>query len=165
METSQLINFSNLEAVLEEYATSVCALYRDKLSLHDHYASGNLINNMTYIIDRGVNSIEVSLKLEDYWKYVENGTRPHWPPVSKILEWVRVKHILPSKTYNGKLPTEKQLAFLISRKISEVGTKGTQDLSMTLHDLNTAYEQKIGEAINEDLNEAMTAILLEFQMK
>lgn len=165
METGTLIDFSNTLRVLEEYRNAVINVYKTHLSADDHIASGTLINNVSYIIDKGNRQLEVSLKLQDYWKYVENDTKPHWPPIDKILEWIRVKPVIPSQTYNGKLPTEKQLAFLIARKISEVGTKGTHDLQETLQQVNSIYEVKLGEAISEDLNVAMTAIMMEFNMK
>lgn len=165
METGTLIDFSNTIRVLEDYRNAVISIYKSNLSNDDHIASGKLINNISYLIQKDTRQVEVSLMLEDYWKYVENDTKPHWPPISKILEWIKVKPVIPSQTYNGKLPTEKQLAFLIARKISEVGTKGTHDLQETLQQVNSMYEVKLGEAISQDLNTAMTAIMMEFNMK
>ena len=149
--------------VLEEYQQMVEQVYKQKLTEDDHFATGDLINKMRYHIKQSTREVEVDLELKDYWKYVENGTKPHWPPIDAILKWVKVKHILPSNTYNGKLPTEKQLAYLISRKISEKGTEGTHDLRETLQQVNNMFEQRIGEAIAEDIDGALTAILTEFQ--
>lgn len=165
METGTLIDFSNTLRVLDEYRNAIINLYKSNLINDDHVATGNLINDITYIVDKGNRTVEVSLRLKDYWKYVENDTKPHWPPIDKILEWIKVKPVLPSKTYNGKLPTEKQLAYLIARKISEKGTKGTHDLNETLQEVNMMFEKRIGDAISEDLNLAMTAIMMEFNMK
>lgn len=48
---------------------------------------------------------------------VELGTKPHFPPVLAIQDWVRVKL--------GKTGKEgRSVAFAIARKISKVGTKG-----------------------------------------
>lgn len=165
MEGSTLISFDNLIAVLEEYRMAVIDTYKKHLTDNDHIASHGLIDNIRYQIIKDGKSVEVDLILKDYWRYLENGTKPHFPPISAILEWIKVKPVLPSQTYNGKLPTEKQLAFLIARKISEVGTKGTHDLHDALTEVNDRYEQRIGEAINQDLNSAMISILTEFQMK
>lgn len=165
MENS-LIDFTNTLRVLDEYRNAVIALYREKLRSDDHIATGDLINNITYIINKDSGSVEVSLKLQDYWKYVENDTKPHFPPISAILEWVKVKKLVErARTYDGKLPTEKQLAFLVARKISEVGTEGTHDLRETMQKVNAEYEQKIGDAITQDLNDAMISIITEFQMR
>lgn len=162
---SELISFTNLERVLEEYAVAARNTLQDKYINKDHIASGELLNTLEYQIDKGTTSISVSLKLQDYWKYLEEGTKPHWPPVSKMLEYVKVKPVLPSKTYNGKLPTEEQLAYLIGRKIAREGTEGTHALKETLAEVNAKYESLIGEAIYKDLDNAVMAILLEFRGK
>lgn len=165
MAEGTLISFDNLLRVLNEYRQMVVSLYRDKLIENDHVASHALIDNINYIIKKGDKEVEVDLRLRDYWKYVENDTKPHFPPINTILEWVKVKPVLPSKTYDGKLPTQKQLAFLIARKIDEKGTKGSHDLQQTVQEVNAMFEQRIGEAITQDLNEAMISIITEFQMK
>lgn len=165
MEAGTLISFDNLLRVLNEYRQMVVSLYRDKLIDDDHVASHALIDNINYIIKKGDKEVEVDLRLRDYWKYVENDTKPHFPPINAILEWVKVKPVLPSKTYDGKLPTQKQLAFLIARKIDEKGTKGSHDLQQTVQEVNAMFEQRIGEAITQDLNDAMISIITEFQMK
>ena len=54
---------------------------------------------------------------------------------------------------NGKLPTEKQLAYLIGRKISEEGTEGTHDLANAQETIRREFENKIQEAIKADYNE------------
>jgi len=165
MEAGTLISFDNLLRVLNEYRQMVVSLYRDKLIDDDHVASHALIDNINYIIKKGDKEVEVDLRLRDYWKYVENDTKPHFPPINAILEWVKVKPVLPSKTYDGKLPTQKQLAFLIARKIDEKGTNGSHDLQQTVQEVNAMFEQRIGEAITQDLNDAMISIITEFQMK
>ena len=156
----ELITFNNLITVLDEYRQAVIDIYKQHLVADDHIASHALIQNINYVIERGNRAIEVDLRLMDYWKYVEDDTKPHFPPLKAILEWVKVKPVIPSQTYNGKLPTQEQLAFLIARKISEVGTKGTHDLEEAIQEVNRMYEQRIGDAISQDLDEALTSILL-----
>lgn len=165
MAEGTLIKFDNLMRVLNDYRQTVINTYKAHLADNDHIASHNLIDNITYIISKGNRDIEVDLKLRDYWKYVENDTKPHFPPINAILEWVKVKPVIPSKAYSGKLPTQEQLAFLIARKISEVGTEGTHDLTETMQEVNRMYEQRIGDAITKDLDETMISIITEFQMK
>lgn len=48
---------------------------------------------------------------------VELGTRPHFPPVQALEDWVRQKLGLSGKEAHS-------VAFLIARKISKKGTKG-----------------------------------------
>ena len=160
--------WTNLEKVLEEYGRELRNKYQDSLINNDRIASGELLNSCEYIIQKDSYSISVSLQLAEYWKYVEWDTKPHWPPVDKIKEWIRVKPILPDDRF-GKLPTPDQLAFLIGRKIAgkspnklEGGTKGSNDLHQSIEELNNEYMQLIEEAITKDIDETATVILTEY---
>lgn len=48
--------------------------------------------------------------------YVELGTKPHWPPVDALVDWVRVKFGVSEET------ELRRVAFLVARKISVSGT-------------------------------------------
>lgn len=158
METTEL-TFRNLQRVLMQYAETVVQQYRENLTASDRIASGELINNITYSVQENGQWYEVVLTLEDYWKYVEYDTRPHFPPVSKILEWVRVKPVLPRPGANGKLPTEKQLAYLIARKISIVGTEGSHDLRDAVSLTTEQWREKIRIALMKDLRDQLDKTL------
>lgn len=160
----ELIKWTNLERVLQEYAIEVRNRYQDNLISNDHIATGELLNNVDYIISKEDNEISVSLRLQDYWKYVEWDTKPHFPPINKIKEWIRIKPVLPGNR-SGKLPTENQLAYLIGKKISEEGTKGTNDLHDAVSRINEDFEERIGIAIEQDLNDCLTVIFSEFFQK
>ena len=97
----------------------------------NHSATGNLALNQEKIIQYDGRFFSIYLSLEDYWKYLEYGTKPHFPPLEKIKEWIRIKPVVPLPQANGKLPTENQLAFLIGRKIRRVGTPATHLLEDT----------------------------------
>lgn len=59
---------------------------------------------------------------------VELGTRPHFPPVDALIDWVKAKFGVSS---------EKQargIAFLVARKISIRGTKGQFPFERTFHE-------------------------------
>lgn len=157
----RLMNWSNLEKVLDEYGAAVRNKYQDNLISSDHLATGELLNSVEYIIEKDNMQISVSLELADYWKYLEYDTKPHWPPVDKIKNWIKVKPIIPDGR-NGKLPTPDQLAFLIGRKISEEGTQGTKDLHSALVDINDEFEALIMEAISKDVDEMSTVIFTQF---
>lgn len=146
-----MIEFKNLQAVLEELGKAIKLRYQENLIESDRKASYNLIGSIQYQTVINGQELAIDLELADYWKYVEDDTRPHWPPVDKILEWVRIKPVLPTPLSNGKLPTEKQLAFLISRKISEVGTTGSHDLERTLEEIDQEWEEKIIDALDADI--------------
>lgn len=155
-----LIEFPNLIKVLDEYADAVYELYTNSLIEDERIASGDLLNSVKTMLKHNGNVYTVELRLDEAWRWIEWDTKPHWPPLKPILEWIQAKPVLPTPMENGKLPTEEQLAFLISRKISEEGTKGTHNLQKTLDEINAEYSDKISDAVAEDINEALIAILV-----
>lgn len=154
-----MIEFNHLYDVLERYSTEFVNELQMKLLENNSNASGTLVNSLHYIIEKGGTSVSVSIGLEDYWKYVENGRGAgKFPPIDKIREWIRVKPVIP-EVINGKLPTVEQLAFLISRKIALEGTKGTHFFTEAQKDINNRFMQAIELAIVEDLQTEMDDIL------
>ena len=133
---------------------------KDTIANNGSNASGKLSNSIKGIVKMNGKYLTVSLSMEDYWKYIEYGTRPHFPPVDKIKEWIRVKPILPRPLSNGKLPTNDQLAFLIGRKISKVGTKPQPFLqkSITEFDLVSKIYKIVTEEIEKQLEKEINNI-------
>lgn len=144
--------------VLKEYAIELRNTLQDSYINDDRIATGDLLNSVEYIIEKDNRQIEVSLQLEEWWKYVEEDTKPHFPPPDAMLNYIKAKPILPKPDNNGKLPTPNQLAYLIGRKISEVGTTGTHNVRDTVRLMNERYEEKIGQAISEDINNELDVI-------
>lgn len=150
--------FKHLKETLERYAIDVKELYKSKLTEDDARASGELINSVNYILNFNAKSFEVSLSLVDYWKYVENGRRAgKFPPPDKIKRWIEIKPVLP-RPFNGKLPTIDQLTYLICRKIKLDGIKPRPLLKETLEEINKEYEDKISEALTQDLENELDSI-------
>ncbi len=159
MEENTLISFDNLQVVLEEYGQKVRNEYQDSLIRNNRIASGELLNSVEFRVLQDERSFSVVLDLASYWEYVESDTRPHWPPVDAILKWIQVKPILPRPDSKGRIPSPKSLAFLIGRKISRKGTKGSHDLQQTIQDVNAEYMTKIREAAVKDIENALVTIL------
>ena len=159
----ELINLNNVMAVLEEYGQAVRNLYQDNLIRSDRIASGELLNSVDYMVEVNGQAYEVKLRLEDYWKWVEDDTRPHWPPMNKILEWIKAKPVIPRPDDNGKIPTPKQLAYLIGRKISEVGTEGSHDLQRAIDVVNSRFKDKLVYALSQDMEVIMKVIVGEIR--
>lgn len=113
---------------IENICEQIANLYRSKLPV----ASGKL-KQFTYDFTWDGRYFNLVFNLEDYWKYIENGTKPHFPPLSAIEEWIKIKRIIP-RPYKGKVPSTKQLAYLIGRKISKVGTPAHNSLKLTLNE-------------------------------
>ena len=155
----KLIDLPHVQAVMEEMAIAIRNEYQDNLIRNDRIASGDLLNNIEYEITRGDFTYTIYVKMKDYWYYVENGRKAgKMPPIDNILNWIRVKPVLPRPNAEGKLPTPQQLAFLIARKIGEEGTQGTQDLRKATDTIWDTFEDRLYEAIDEDVDAAFIQI-------
>ena len=161
METNALIPLPHLEAVLQQYAAEVKELYKQHLVEADRLASENLINSVETQVETDQGAYLVTITLADYWKYVEEDTKPHWPPVSAILEWIRVKPVIPRPDDRGRIPKPEQLAYLIGRKISREGTEGSHDLALSATECNRKYEPLIAEALAKDLGAGFRSWIFE----
>lgn len=142
---------SEFLATLDEYAEKAKELYKRKLTEKEINASYKLLNSVETTVKRGDDEFTVVINLEPYWYYVENGRNAgKFPPIDKILEWIRVKPVIPYSDSRGRLPTEEQLAFLIARKIAEQGTEPKHVLYETVDELNRYYLPKLQQALDED---------------
>lgn len=118
----------DIENVVEQLANA----YRNTLRQEGKVASGELVN-FTTSIAQDDKWFSVVFNLPDYWKYVENGRRAgKQPPLEAILNWITVKPIVP-KPIRNRVPSTKQLAFLIARKIGNEGIKPTHALDTTIN--------------------------------
>ncbi len=150
--TPTLLQLDNLYNILVELGENVRRGYVNKLVKNGHPTQENTLASTvtSEVIVKGT-TYEVVLNLQDYWKYVEEGTRPHWPPISAIAHWVQIKPVIPRPDEKGRIPSQQSLAYLIGRKISREGTKGTHDLKETTDALLGYYEDLIKEALERDV--------------
>lgn len=152
-------DFTELISLINEYALKFKELYKSKLEEDGRKATGTLINNVETIVKQGSNEYSVILQVSDYYQWIENGRKEgKFPPTDAILKWIRVKPILPHPDSKGKLPTEKQLAYLIGRAIARNGTikdkgyDGGHYVQKTVDELNSEYLRKMQEALERDFD-------------
>jgi hypothetical protein len=108
----------------------------------------------------GDQAYEVSLTLQEYWKYIESGRQPgKFPPVKALLDWISVKPIIPRPDADGRIPTPKQLSFLIGRKIKEEGIKPFPALETTKEELDKIYHEKLSAALGHDVSNYIRKII------
>lgn len=157
-----MIEFRHLQEALAQYAQAIADQYKQNLEDSGRRASGELVSSVNTKVVVDGNEYVIELELQDYWKYVEEG-RPAggFPPVNKILEWIKLKPILPYPDRNGKLPTDNQLAFLIGRKIANEGFEGTYDLERTMDRVD--YETIIEDALAADVMDGFDELLAIFK--
>lgn len=157
---AELFGTPHLTQVLEELGREVAEQYKNNLRESGHSTRpDHLINSIKTRVVVGDTAYKVVMDLNDYWKYLENGTEPHWPPVDAIRSWIEYKPVLRRPGKDGRLPTPNQLAFLIGRKIAREGTEGTHDFEEARDETVARWEQRIREALVEDVRAWLTAIV------
>lgn len=141
---------------LKKICNDLIERYKNNLKTSGKVASGNLEKTARYKLEFNGRYVEVIFQLADYWKYIENGTRPHFPPMDAIEKWITVKRIVPRGVNSRKVPTTRQLAYMISREISINGTKPTKILQKTINesdDLISSMIDEITKQLEAQINE------------
>lgn len=158
METNALA-FPNLEKAINNFISDFINTYKGLLISDNKKATGDLIRSIKPIeIEFSNNKMSGYISLASYWKYVEYGRRPgKFPPPNKILDWIKIKPVIP-RPVNGIKPTDKQLAFLISRKIARDGIKPGNQLEEALNLSWAKNKDNISYAISADLQEMINII-------
>lgn len=152
------MEFTNVIQFLNDFGKELADKNKRNLVNDDAVASGKLLNSIRYIFNKNNTSFEISMEMAEYWKYVENGRKSgKFPPISAIREWVNVKRVIP-RPYNGKLPTENQLAFLIARSISKKGIRPKPIFNDTLDDTMNNFENGLEDAFTKDVENEMDKI-------
>lgn len=160
------IELNNVKMVLDEYALKFQELIKRKIVNKDKKASGSLLASINMSIEVFGERYTVYLNSRDYLKYIELGTKPHWPPVEPLLQWVKDKK-LPTKesTGNKNLPTEKQLTYLVRRKIGLKGTDAVLLIAETEEQLNEIYMEKLEDALMEDIKNSLSIINIQIRFE
>lgn len=154
-----LLQLTHTQEVLSSYAVEFRNAYQDNLIRSGRIASGELLNGIEARVIVSSNEYEVQLTLQDYWRYVEEDTKPHWPPKDAILRWIQIKPVIPRPDRNGRIPTTTGLAYLISRKIARFGTEGSHDLERTKTALNDRFRADLEQALALDVSESFVRLV------
>lgn len=148
------IQYKHLQLELDNYCRDVERIYKNKLANGGKIASGNLVNNFEVKAALFDNNIVVSINTLEYFKYVEEGRSPgKFPPPDSIERWIETKGIEPKADENGKLPSQKSLAYLIGRKIATEGIEPTHYLAETQQELDQIYAKRFKQALQLDFND------------
>lgn len=173
----ELIDFTELQQVLQDYAKEATELYKQQITSGGKNASKKLLDSVKSNVVVGSQEYEVTLTLEHYWKYVEYGRQGEnssplkaypgaqppgkaaFPPVNALLKWIEVKPVIPRPGKNGKIPTPKQLAYLIGRKIHQEGIEPFPALYRTRQELDKIYHEKLSAALGHDVSNYIRKII------
>lgn len=148
-------NKKEFKAIANEFVRE----YQQQLENYDANATGAL--SRTAKADVNINGPVITLyaELEPEWKWVENGRKPggKFPPRKAILDWMRVRNILP----RGPKPiSQDSLAFLIQRKIAVEGIKPRPALHNAaeaiveefINEVYRQFDKALQEMVNEEPN-------------
>lgn len=163
----ELINLEHLRQVLEDYGKAVAEQYKGNLRRDGRPASGRLEQSITTHVEVDGGDYVVQMDLEEYWKWIERGTKGRlngnparkFPPVGKLLEWIRVKPVIPRPDAKGRIPSPRSLAFLIGRKIRDYGTEGKPSLEDAKRDVTAAWRDRIEQALQHDMYDYIRKVL------
>lgn len=158
------IELTELTKVLEKYAQEFEAVTKRKLIDNDNVATGDLLRSISARVEMDGYIYTVYLDSLEYLKYLEEGTRPHFPPIAPLMKWVRAKR-LPSRDNTGdkRLPSEKQIAFAVAHKIAEEGTEPQDIVAKTQKEVNEKYLPKLEEALTKDVVKWLPIIRIELR--
>lgn len=156
--------FENVARVLTDFSKLIAEKYKGELSRQDINASNNLSNSVTATFKKDGIEYCACLDLLPYWEQIEYGREPtknngNGELRRNILQWIKVKPVL-KRPYNGKLPTDEQLAYLISRKIHTEGYRGKQPLKNVLETEINSVLRKLEEAMSEDIAKQVDKIFI-----
>lgn len=158
------MTFDNLREVLRDFAHDVGENYAAVIESNRHNASRTLSSSATDPMRQKVTleagSMVVSFDLPEYWKYIENGTRPHWPPLDAIARWIEIKPVIPRPGRDGRIPSPASLSYLIRRKIANVGTEGTHDLRAAREHTLPWWYDRIKAAMLQDVADQFADTIL-----
>lgn len=145
------IQFIHLEAVLEDYGRRITEEYKAELDAAGKVATSKLRDTVRYYVAHREDSYVLRLALQDYWKWIEYGTRTavghnrgKFPPLKPFIEWVQAKHIpLEGKTIERK-------AAQVAAGVYWHGTRPFYFLTKAMPDEGEVMD-RIKKAIAEDL--------------
>lgn len=155
----------NLGNVLAKWSQTIIDALRKELKEDDTVASGKLRASIHPVIKVFGNRFEMQFVMEDYWKSVDEGTKPGTKPdIGKILKWMSNKRIGP-KTLTGKksarakakdrrLALAERIANAIYKRgtIKRFGYKGSGFVT----DYTKTLEQRMVESIKKATGKDIT---------
>ena len=161
MNEITITHIERVTALLDELKE----VYRQLLYENRHVVQGNpnrLVDNIADLVEVQGNTIKLGFNLPAEWKFIEDGTAPHWPPPQAIEDWVKLKPVEKYPLPSGKIPTDEQVAFLIGRKIAREGTEGDHLLEEAI--IRTDFFNRMTRIIQAELaehyNKEITKILM-----
>lgn len=142
-----------IKAAIDRWLDRLIDIYKDKLD-----DGSELGNNIDKVIEVNGDGFTIKLDLNDYWIYVEEGRQPgKQPPMDAMMELTR--NVIPSPYVlpNGRsvMPTHRDIAFLVGRKIGRDGYKGKHYLEESVEYLREELKEEIRQILKEEVKNVL----------
>jgi hypothetical protein len=142
--------------IVQNWGNELIAQMQNRLRANKTNASSSLSQSIEpQIKQASADNIRLTILMEDYWQYVEEGRRAgKMPPIKNIYEWIRNKRPIQQKIAQSpdRIAATKSLAYVIARKIGQKGTKAQPFVTPSLKQVTTqTLAQRIGRYIADTL--------------
>lgn len=121
----------------------------EELTAQGHVASGQTINSLGVRIEpAGAFSLEGVIYGSKVLRFLDTGTKPHWPPVDAIKSWLLDKGVSPSEAEAAKWP--------ISATIAKYGTPTPGSYEYSRNGRRTEWSTYALKASRNDIMKILT---------
>jgi len=97
----------DIKKIFDEWGKDTVLAIQAILTAQRNVANGNLRKSIKYTL--GENFVQFTM--DEYGKYVDEGTKPHWAPIAPFKKWASAKGLKP------------QTAYAVRASIAKKGTK------------------------------------------
>jgi hypothetical protein len=147
--------------IIQNWGNELIKQLQNNLLKNKSNASSSLSQSITPEITQPATGYNLSIMMQDYWFYVENGRKPTQGGGSgelykNIYEWIQNKADIQSKIISkspDRIAATKSLAYVITRKIHREGTKAKPFVSPALKQVTT---QTLATRISEYIVDSLT---------
>jgi hypothetical protein len=147
--------------IIQNWGNELIKQLQNNLLKNKSNASSSLSQSITPEITQPATGYNLSIMMQDYWFYVENGRKPtqgggNGELYKNIYEWIQNKRDLQVNVISkspDRIAATKSLAYVITRKIHREGTKAKPFASPALKQVTT---QTLATRISEYIVESLT---------
>ena len=154
-------NNDGVTRIIQNWGNELIKQLQNNLLKNKSNASSSLSQSITPEITQPATGYNLSIMMQDYWFYVENGRKPtqgggNGQLYKNIYELIQNKADIQSKIISkspDRIAATKSLAYVITRKIHREGTKARPFASPALKQVTT---QTLATRISEYIVESLT---------
>ena len=147
--------------IIQNWGNELIKQLQNNLLKNKSNASSSLSQSITPEITQPATGYNLSIMMQDYWFYVENGRKPTQGGGSgelykNIYEWIQNKRDLQVNVISkspDRIAATKSLAYVITRKIHREGTKARPFVSPALKQVTT---QTLATRISKYIVDSLT---------